>query len=315
MLRPMHSLTSGGAGAPASRATAGNVMTRDSVVTALLALCAQVGMPPSAHTQIPDSFTNLQVLPKDISRDSLLQVMRHRTTTWVALAGLWMGWGLGGATALDAQDFEVAVTVDDLPWSGPTPGDDLVLAANRRILDALATRTVPAVGFVVCDAVRDVRVLRAWLDGGHGLGNHTAAHRDLNDTDPDIWARDVERCHAFLRDFTDAVYFRYPMLHRGRTEQLRDALAEAVRRMGYRDAPVTVDNSEWVIAAQYRAAAAKGDSATMRALGIAYVGHMRRATHQARTIAQARFGRDGGTCCSSTPISSTRTGWAHCSIR
>lgn len=217
---------------------------------------------------------------------------RHRATTWAALAGLWLGWGIGVATAQDAQTFDLAVTVDDLPWSGPTPGHASLMAANGRMLDALATRTVPAVGFVVCDAARDVRVVRAWLDAGHGLGNHTAAHRGLNDTDPDVWLRDVERCHAFLRDLTAPVYFRYPMLQAGRPAQLRDAMAEAVRRMGYRRAPVTVDNSEWVLAAQYRTAAAQGDSAAMRALGIAYVGHVRRATHHARTIAKARFGRD-----------------------
>lgn len=37
---------------------------------------ALVAMPTTVHAQVPDSFTNLKVLPKTISRDSLLRVMR-----------------------------------------------------------------------------------------------------------------------------------------------------------------------------------------------------------------------------------------------
>jgi hypothetical protein len=35
-----------------------------------------LALPSEARAQIPDTFTNLQVLPKDISRDSLVSVMR-----------------------------------------------------------------------------------------------------------------------------------------------------------------------------------------------------------------------------------------------
>ena len=40
-------------------------------------LAALVLMPEAARPQIPATFTNLQVLPKDISRDSLIGIMRR----------------------------------------------------------------------------------------------------------------------------------------------------------------------------------------------------------------------------------------------
>jgi hypothetical protein len=42
----------------------------------VLVLCSSFSPPSPAGAQIPDSFTNLRVLPKDISSDSLLQIMR-----------------------------------------------------------------------------------------------------------------------------------------------------------------------------------------------------------------------------------------------
>lgn len=216
----------------------------------------------------------------------------HRLLPAVIVVGLALP-GLAPATPDETGTFELAVTVDDLPWSGPAPGDDLVPAANRQILDALEARNAPAAGFVVCDAIGAYGdVLRDWLERGHRLGNHTASHPDLNGTSPEEWIADAERCHETLADVTSPTFFRYPMLHRGSTADTRAAVTDAVRRLGYQVAPVTVDNSEWVIASQYREAARRGDSAAMERLGARYVSHLRRAVEHSRTIARARFGRE-----------------------
>jgi peptidoglycan/xylan/chitin deacetylase (PgdA/CDA1 family)/ketosteroid isomerase-like protein len=223
---------------------------------------------------------------------SALAKNMNRLLPAVAAAGLALA-GLTVATPAEGQTFEVAVTIDDLPWSGPASRDDLVRIANHQILGALEARNVPAVGFVVCDAIgANGDVVHDWLERGHRLGNHTASHLDLNNTVPMDWIADAERCHGSLADITDPAFFRYPMLHRGSTADTRTVVAAAVHRLGYQVAPVTIDDSEWVIASQYRAAAQRDHSAAMRRLGAQYVSHLRRATEHARVIARARFGRE-----------------------
>ena len=59
-----------------------------------------------------------------------------------------------------------------------------------------------------------------------------------------------------------------------------------------RNAPVTVDNSEWVLAEAYAAAARRGDRAQMARLGDLYVDHVRRAAGHAREVGRERFGRE-----------------------
>jgi hypothetical protein len=47
-----------------------------SCLRAFFAICAVVLLSASAIAQMPDKFTNLQVLPKDISKNDLMQIMR-----------------------------------------------------------------------------------------------------------------------------------------------------------------------------------------------------------------------------------------------
>src|SRR6185312_15871488 len=83
-----------------------------------------------------------------------------------------------GAQSSAASPVEVAVTVDDLPVHGPLAPGLTRLEIARRILDAFARHHVPAVyGFVngkLVDAEPEsVAVLRAWLQAGYPLGNHS----------------------------------------------------------------------------------------------------------------------------------------------
>lgn len=55
-------------------------MRRSSLLSlVLLGLCGAAALPARAHAQFPTKFENLKVLPKDIPRDSLLNIMRGFT--------------------------------------------------------------------------------------------------------------------------------------------------------------------------------------------------------------------------------------------
>lgn len=212
---------------------------------------------------------------------------RRRLST--ALSLLVLGWCTASPATAQTR---VAVTIDDLPWVGVRPAGDAV-AGTEMLLAALRDRGVPATGFVICDHTEaGAPVLRAWLDAGMELGNHTAAHRDLNQG-MGPWLADARRCDDDLASITGrhGGWFRFPYLRQGPNRETRDAVAAALDSLGYRTAHVTIDNSEWVLAAAYGRAMRDGDTARMREIGEAYVAHMREALDHFDRLAREKFGR------------------------
>lgn len=174
----------------------------------------------------------------------------------------------------------MAVTFDDLPLSSTAPlstaGCDSVTV---RLLGALVRHRVPAIGFVNENKLMDaagrqdpamVRLLERWLDAGFELGNHTYAHPDLHRTPLADFEDQVVRGEAVTRRLLAARgrvprYFRHPFLHTGRSLAIRDSLEAFLGAHGYRVAPVTIDNSDYVFARAFDLARAGGDvSGAMR---------------------------------------------------
>ena len=191
--------------------------------------------------------------------------------------------------ANEAPSRAVAVTVDDLPvvqaWGGLRRQQE----TTRKLLAAIKAHGVPAVGFVnegklVQNSARQagrVALLRAWLDAGLELGNHTFSHNDLHNTPLEEFQKDVIRGEEVTRRLLKERgktlrYFRHPFLHTGRDLETKRKFEEFLAGRGYRVAPVTHDNSEWIFARAYDSAARRGDRAMMRRLGREYVEYMER---------------------------------------
>jgi peptidoglycan/xylan/chitin deacetylase (PgdA/CDA1 family) len=182
----------------------------------------------------------------------------------------------------------VAITIDDLP----VVSRNFQTAADhdritRQLVAALGKHRVPAIGFVnegkmyrdgQVDSA-DVALLRQWTRAGLELGNHTFAHLDLHtapladyldgivkgDAITQVVLREVGRTPAF---------FRHPFLHTGRSLGDRARVDSALAARGYRVAPVTIDNSDYVFAAAYDDALGRRDSVQARKIGEAYVEYM-----------------------------------------
>ena len=155
--------------------------------------------------------------------------------------------------------------------AGPGPGiaitiDDFNLADTPRLtgLDrdaairrALGRHAVKAAGFVAgkyVDAERSPRVLAAWSDEGHILGNHSFSHPYFGGKDPAGMMADILKCEPLLTPYAGfRRLFRYPYLAEGRTAEGRDALRALLRQHDYRIAPVTIDTSDWYIDARLTA--------------------------------------------------------------
>lgn len=162
-------------------------------------------------------------------------------------------------------DRRIAVTIDDLPWQriAKTPPEALA-ARHAALLAQLREGGAPVVGFVnedkleVDGVVQSERVamLNAWLDAGYALGNHTYGHVDLHEVGIPAYEDAILRGERALRPMLAARgetprWFRHPYLRAGRTPEDKAAVATFLAEHGYRIAPVTVDNGEWVWAFAY----------------------------------------------------------------
>ncbi|KAF1014206.1 MAG: hypothetical protein GAK31_03230 [Stenotrophomonas maltophilia] len=162
-------------------------------------------------------------------------------------------------------DRRIAVTIDDLPWARLdeiVPAD--LQARHAALQQQLRQAGVPVVGFVnenkleVDGQVRPERVqmLRDWRDAGYELGNHAWSHMDLNAKGVAAFQQDFLRGEQQLRPLLAERgqvprYMRHPYLRAGRTAEDRAQMDTFFAEHGYRIAPVTVDNGEWVWAFAY----------------------------------------------------------------
>lgn len=183
----------------------------------------------------------------------------------------------------------IAVTVDDLPTASVV-GETIETSerVTQQLVAALARHKVPAIGFVnerklqTSGAVdpRRVALLERWLDAGLDLGNHTYSHPDLHRTPLDTFTREVLLGERETRRLLAALgrkpeYFRHPFLHTGRSLQTKRSLEQFLGKHGYRVAPVSVDNSDYLFAAAYDRAGARSDAAAQQKITAEYLEYMR----------------------------------------
>ena len=158
----------------------------------------------------------------------------------------------------------VAITVDDLPQGGDGSSSafDAVYAMNERLLRPFKDGRIPLTGFVNAhneltlgaDNLR--RILDLWLDAGAELGNHTYSHLDINKVPLADYTANIAKGEPILRAALGARgkplrYFRHPYLHAGPSAETKARLQTFLDDAGYRVAPVTLDNSDYVYAALY----------------------------------------------------------------
>jgi peptidoglycan-N-acetylglucosamine deacetylase len=162
-----------------------------------------------------------------------------------------------------ATKYSVAITVDDLP--GALPGNDFAYGElkelqkiNRGIPAALRAHHAWAIGFVnerklQVIGERDARaeLLQMWLDAGLLLGNHNYAHDDFSNTPLQKYEDDLIRGEVVTGALLKAAgqseeYFRHPYLNTGMTMEVKTAFDTFLKERGYRIAPVTIEDADYV---------------------------------------------------------------------
>jgi peptidoglycan/xylan/chitin deacetylase (PgdA/CDA1 family) len=199
----------------------------------------------------------------------------------------------------------MAVTFDDLPAQGfenATVRDAREI--NQKIVATLGKRKIPGVAFVnergletngKVDPKR-VAALTLWLDAGMELGNHTYAHTSAHRATLDVYLRDVADGARVTRPLVEGRggtyrWFRHPYLQTGRDLDTKRAIEAWLAGHGYRVAPVTIDNSEWVYAHAYALAHRKKDSDLKARLAASYLDYMMEVVAYYEKQSEALFGR------------------------
>ena len=199
---------------------------------------------------------------------------------------------------------QMVLTIDDLPSQEVTRASEADLAArNARIVAALKGRN--AVGFVNEDkleidgkvAPKRVQWLRDWLAAGIELGNHTYNHNGLHATpiaDYEQSILDGERVlRPLLAEFKrEPRWFRHPYLQAGQDDAVRLRLDGFLEQHGYRIAPVTVDNGEWIYARAYLLLLEAGKRDAARALIPDYIDYMEAKCQFFEQASKRLFGRE-----------------------
>jgi peptidoglycan-N-acetylglucosamine deacetylase len=168
------------------------------------------------------------------------------------------------ALAWQTPQRSVAITIDDLPrgGDGSDPSFNGVWAMNEKLLQPFKDARIPVTGFVNQGKQELVgidgfgRLLDLWLDAGAELGNHTFSHPDINNVPLADYTADVVKGEPILRAALAARgkslrFFRHPFLHAGPTAETKAGLQRFLDDAGYRVAPVTLDNSDYMYAALY----------------------------------------------------------------
>jgi peptidoglycan/xylan/chitin deacetylase (PgdA/CDA1 family) len=222
----------------------------------------------------------------------------------IALAGLALGLLVTAPAARQPAPVAppprtMAVTVDDLPYVHHAATAYLAAAQQdtAKILDALKAHQARAIGFVNEDKLEAatpaegearIGLLQAWLAAGHALGNHTYSHADANARSVEAYVEEIDKGERITRRLAGPLHwFRHPMTHTGELPEKKDGIARALAARGYRIAPHTIENADFMFDGAYAVA----DVGTRGRLREAYVTHTLAATVFAEDKAAELFGR------------------------
>ncbi len=172
---------------------------------------------------------------------------------WLAVASLLCIFN----TSCFAEEREIAITIDDLPFvgSGTNTPANLKRTQDRfmAIVNTLVDNKVPATGFIIGGAIAKSEwpLLETFRNQGLSLGNHTYGHHSLNGMSAEKYIADIEHADTVIAPvITEPKYFRYPYLAESKGEKKQKVL-DYLTEHRYKVAPVTIDSKDYEFNAQF----------------------------------------------------------------
>jgi peptidoglycan/xylan/chitin deacetylase (PgdA/CDA1 family) len=210
-----------------------------------------------------------------------------------------------GATRAQTGSRSMALTFDDLPKSNGIEDPEGARQTTAAILRVLKAHQAPAIGFVNegklyigPQMVPDrAALLQSWVDAGVPLANHTYGHVDINTVPLEKYQDEIvrgERTYTRLQRGAGLTerWFRHPYTHTGPTAEIKAGLERFLAGRGYRIAPFTIENSDWIFSAAYARAKKAGDETQAARVREAYLDYNDRMLGWFETLATEDFSRD-----------------------
>jgi len=210
--------------------------------------------------------------------------------------------------SLSAQEKEICVSVDDLPFVGYGVNDPASLRKmTNQLLESFITHEVPAIGFVNEKKLyiskknklkeSQLDLLKVWLNNGFELGNHTYSHFSYHNTPFSTYTEDIIKGEKVSKPLSEQYslpyrYFRHPFLRLGLRKTHHDSLTAFLHQHHYEEAPVSVDNEDYLFAKAYAIASKKKDKALMKKIGLDYVDYMMEKLAYFEGRSEALLGRN-----------------------
>jgi peptidoglycan-N-acetylglucosamine deacetylase len=175
---------------------------------------------------------------------------------------------------------EVAFTFDD-PQVVDYPGY-AAEEVDARLRSSLRDARVKALLFVCgmrVDNDAGRKLLQAWNDDGHALGNHSYSHLYYHSDKVTLtqFEADVLKGEAVVSGYPRFQRnFRFPFFKEGDTIEKRDGMRWWLSEHGYRLGRATIDASDWAIDGRMRKRLEKGPKADLAGYRDFYVEHILR---------------------------------------
>ncbi|MBX2842413.1 MAG: polysaccharide deacetylase family protein [Flammeovirgaceae bacterium] len=192
------------------------------------------------------------------------------------------------STNIFAQQNKVCITVDDLPTVPYSFRDkEHQLEITQKLIDVFTKNNIPAIGYVNEGKLypngkldqSKVELLKLWLENGLELGNHTFSHLNYHKVTFEEFTEDISKGEKIIKELakshnTEVRYFRHPYLRSGLDNDHTDSLKKFLAKNNYIEAPVTIDNEDYLFAKAYSRAYKKKDTELMNRIGKNYIDYM-----------------------------------------
>jgi peptidoglycan/xylan/chitin deacetylase (PgdA/CDA1 family) len=201
-----------------------------------------------------------------------------------------------------AEAGEVALTFDDLPGLSLVADQPYLDYLNLMLLRGLRRHHFAATGFVNESKLegpvpaRQKANLKAWLDAGMNLGNHTFSHDSPDELGAAGYIADIARGEPETRALLASrgkklEWFRHPYLETGAPAAVKHEINAWLEAHGYRIAPVTIDADDWEFAEPYDYALSMHDETLRLKVRAAYLEHTERTIAWSQKASEGLFGR------------------------
>ncbi len=207
---------------------------------------------------------------------------------------------------LFGQIKQICFSVDDLPVVSYGINDTVYQQKLiAKLVHSFKNNQIPAIGFVNEKKLYtdgkvnqfQVKLLKTWVENGLDLGNHTFSHPDYNSVCLKDFTNDLIKGEIISKKILKShgktlKYFRHPFLHVGNNKAKADSLDNFLKKRGYKVAPVSIDNDDYLFALAYKRAQVKADTDLMLKIGHDYIGYMEKKLKYYESQARILFGRD-----------------------